>query len=210
MIKTRLNLIEDKCTSSHCYTISKDKRIKKEQEKINLIEEEMSNSSSNSNVPQDKQEQDKKMKLQKRILSSAETCARKFLTDDGNEGSMVKYCSKKNAKVMETKRAPNSDGYKSILSVVNTFDKIFYSNEEPEAEILQFDGNSDLFDEDKEVPNLYGVSCEIDTLTVWINFLRGLQTLWEVSNQHGLCEFYPKQESCFFLPNEKFVLTFEQ
>ena len=128
--------------------------------------EKISHSSSDNNVPQDKQEQDKKIKLQKRIISSAETCARKFLTVYEDEGSMVKYCSKKIANVMETERVPDSIGYKSIQSIVNTFDKLFYSSEEHEADLPQFDGNSDLFDEDKEVPNLYGICCEIDTLTV--------------------------------------------
>ena len=157
-----------------------------------------SSSTLDNNIPQDKQEQVKKMKLHKRIISTAEKCDKKFVTVYEDEGSMVKYCSKKIAKIMEDKRVPDSTGYNSIQSIVNTFDSFFYSSMDPETEILQCDGNFDLFDEDKEVPSLYGISCEIDTFTVWINFLRGFQTIWEGRYNHDLCPFYPKQDSCFF------------
>ena len=169
--------------------------------RISVLEEKLSMNSSSTpdnNIPQDKQEQVRKMKLQKKIISTAEKCAKKFVTVYEDEGSMLKYCSKKIAKIMEDKRVPDSTGYNSIQSIVHTFDSFFYSSKDPETEILQFDGNSDLFDEDKEVPSLYGISCEIDTFTVWINFLRGFQTIWEGRYNHDLCPFYPKQDSCFF------------
>ena len=68
------------------------------------------------------------MKLQKRIISTAEKCAKKFVTVYEDEGSMLKYCSKKIAKIMEDKRVPDSTGYNSIQSIVNTFDHFFNTN----------------------------------------------------------------------------------
>ena len=144
------------------------------------------------------QEQDKKKKLQKKIISSAEACAKKFLAVSEDKTSIIKYCSKKISKIMKINRIPESNGYQSIQSVISTFDKIYYNSQEPEAGISQLDGNDEIFDEDKEVPNLYGINCEISALTVWINFLRGFNNIWEERDNHDLCPFYPKQESCFF------------
>ena len=41
------------------------------------------------------QEQDKKNKLEKKIISSAEACAKKFLTVSEDKSSIIKYCTKK-------------------------------------------------------------------------------------------------------------------
>ena len=99
---------------------------------------------------------------------------------------------------MNVKRLPDSNAYESIQSVISTFDTIYYNNQESETGISQLDGNDDIMYEDKEITNLYGINCEISALIVWINFLRGFSNIWEDKNNHDLCPFYPKQETCFY------------
>ena len=111
---------------------------------------------------------------------------------------MVKHCSKTISKIMDIKRIPDTIDYESIQSIVNTFDALYYRNPEVEDEIPQLDGNFDDLDKDKEATSLYGISCEIDELTAWINFLRGFNNIWTNNDNHGVCKFYPKQEPCYF------------
>ena len=171
IIKTRIHLIQEKCISSHGNNNPKDQRIKKKQDKMKKI-----------------------------VITTAESCAQmmsKYQTSD-DPMPMIEHCSKKISKIMKIPRLPDASTLKSIQSVVVTFDKFFYNNLNKEEDIYQCDGNDDFIDEYEKVLYLFGVTCEIDKLTLWINFLQGFTNIWYGICNHELCSFYPKKESCSF------------
>ena len=99
----------------------------------------------------------------------------------------MKYCSEQIATVMDLKSLPDTAELQSIQSILDTYTTTFYNNM-AESGISQLDGNFDLEDAYEEVNNIYGVSCESNKLIVWINFLRGFENIWEVANEHSLCQ----------------------
>ena len=180
---------------------SSSKYIEKIQIRINFIVEQLHSKCAPQhgiNVASKFDKCPKKKNLEKSVIQSAKACAKKFFRDKQDKNRMVKYCSQKIKTVMELEKLPDAGEIQSIQSVVQTFNTFFYNQNTTETEISQVDGNFDLEDTNEEVHHLYGVSCENEKLTVWINFLRGFDNIWEAVNKHNLCKLNHKDKSCSF------------
>ena len=140
----------------------------------------------------------KKEKLEKRVIQSAKACAKKFSKNVEDKSIMVKYCCEKIKTIMDLEEVPHDGWLQSIQNAEDTNTKFFYNKNTEETGIAQLDGNFEVEDLNKEVRHLYGVICKINKLSLWINFIRGFENIWNSANMQSFCNFHTKEKSCSF------------
>ena len=156
------------------------------------------------------------MKLKESILKTANKCARKFQNVNTKTKTryFTRYCIKKAQKVVPAEPLPDEQELDSIQRTLDVYDKLYYSEEKnehipssdahmetkEEYVIPQLDGaNEDETVQTKEIfeKSVFAISCEINEISLLLNFFRHFDLLWKPTNSHFLCK-YDQERNCLF------------